>query len=606
MKDLFLTEKLTKTANTVKVSPKAPDWGKEVLNRFYSDYPQLSNAQVRVSFKEKDEEKGYGVGSVNINGQLTLPVIIKDFQLFPMDVATTEESVIPFTDETIEMLQAKAPIFSQLRKKEGTDSFPRFFENPYGYGGPGYAIEKGASILDEINDKSLFQEETRAKFAELLANDLILQSKAEKNAAFRSGLEKIAKFTSIDTENITKEASHNIQYIFPQKNGQFTKISAFSAIDEVTIEKNLEKYEIKGEESIIALENEKTASFSPRVVTTEGFVYKLANNEDMFLDKMGNYRILVGKDYSMTKQAGFEDGNIDLLIDLSDIPAVGDKGVFFNPDDGEIKTAVVEMRKVAFIKGGLSRLEGEMAVGTRGITKFASLRGIDVPKWSNERNTLFFPEKWSFAKLGQELKETDLHETFNPKLAGLECVRCVGLDHYDYRGPVLKKYAERHNLYECPNHLAAFAVLHCGGSKEDVEKIASLEPGQTYIVRAELTLPIKHDVIVKEAERAVSDLIGEDDYIFDTEEVLKLAAEMGSETGVDSVLGTAFLRKDTLKNFIEMLPMFEEVASTLAKMLIYIRMGADGMGEIPTREAMKHISKVIYQLQGIKSMSKIK
>jgi len=506
------------------------------------------------------------------------------------------------------MLLSNKSAFARLSKEEEPDVFIRFFDSPYGFG-PGYAMEKGGEweVLSEISAKTVCDANLKEKLANLIQTDKVLASKIEKHSVLRDGLSKIAQMQDSDdisdVDGLLKQAECDVHYIFANEDGTFTKMAASRQIDEVDIENGLEEYEISDFPVIFAGETEKIAKFDAKTALTQGYTYKLASDEDIFISKEGNYRILVGKDYTMTKKAGYDDGNLDFLAGLADVPTSGDTGVIFNPKDGEIKSNVITMHKVAFFGDGLHRLAGDMSYNDQHMVKFATLRGIDKATYSSESETMYFPEHWVFAKLGEALPDNRLGEVFNEKLAGLEAVRCIGLDHYEFRGPVLRKYAERRDLWEANAHQVAFGVLHCGGDVDDVTKVANLRPGEVHVISNQLSLPYTKEEISIGVEKTAE---LSDDYLFDAGEILKLAVEMGDENGVDAVLGTAFLKKGTMNRFIGMLPLFEDAASNLAKLLLYVRMGSSGVGETPIREGMKHLTKVIFQLNGVKNMEKVR
>jgi hypothetical protein len=610
MKDLFFTGETIKEANAIKVSPQPADWGKEALNRFFSDFPELSNLNVRITFKEKDKDRGYGVGSINLGGQYALPVIIRDFQMFPFDVALTPDNVIPFTKETIKMVLANKGAFSELSREEDPEIFLRYFDSPQGLGAG--AMEKGSEwkILDEMAVQYACDAQFKEKVAETLVADPYLTAKVEHNPALYRGLAKIAAFDvfedHLSEESLVKQASADIHYVFANDNGTFTKMSAQSNIDEVFADTDLEQYEINDVPRVIACETVKIASFDATLPLTQGYTYRIGMDDDIFISKEGNYRVLVGKDFAMTKKAGYDEGNLDFLASFAAMPESGDSGVIFDPATGDIKTSVITMDKVAFFDDGLHRLTGTMLKENNRLVKFATLRGIERSTHCKDKNTTYLPEQWVFAKLGTVIPENKLGSIWNEKLAEVEAVRCIGLDHYEFLGETLSKYAERHNLEDGTANQVAFGILHCGGDVEDVEKVANLKPGATYVAQNQLSLPFSPAELVEEAEKIASAYTHTGEYLFDIPSVIKLAADLGSENGVDAVLGTAFLRKDTLDRFIEAIPMFEEASSTLAKLLLYIRMGSAGIGEAPVREAMKHLGKVIYQLTGAKNMNKLK
>ncbi len=572
MKDLFIKKAFVKKANTVKVSPECSNWGKEALNRFYSDFPELLNVTVRVTFKEKDEARGYAVGAINI-GEYSLPIIIREFQLYPFDVALTKDNVVPFTTETMQMMLSSRAPFSVLTKDQEPETFMRFFDSLAG--GSGYAVEKSAELLASVCDDVILE-----KLAELVPNhseaSTIVQS-------LKSAMNKTANYTL------------PVSYMYKEADGTYTRYEGEAYNTEYKVTTDIEPYNV-GEDAIVAVETVKTASFSPRYTQTEGYVYRLAEDEDLLISKEGNYRVLVGKDTSVIKRAGYAAGTVNDLVKHASIPHSGDLGVLFDPESAHIKTSIVEMHKVAFHDDGLNRLTGNMFVNNH-LVKFATLRGIKSAEYSKEKETLFVPESWMFAKLGEELPISKLEPIMNEKLASVEAIKCIGTDHFTFSGPVLRTWANARDLFEADIHKVAFAALQCGASLEDITEITKLQPGETHIVKQALVLP---------SDKSMDKTASTETPLYDTEEIAKLAVEMGSATGVDTVLGTAFLKKDNINLFVRYIPQMEDAASMLAKLLLYVRMGADGVNEISIRNAMIHLSKVIYQLYGVKNADKVR
>lgn len=600
---------MKKQASAIKVSTRSSDWGKEALNKFYADFPMLINIPAKVSFREKDEAKGFGIGAINI-GEYSLPIIIRDFQLFPFDVALGADKVVPFTEETIQLFLSNKGAFSQLANGDQANAFVRFFDNSRGpeYG---YAMEKGSEwdILNQIEQNGLCDSQSKEKFAQAIIDNIDLVPKIQKNPIMCKALNKIAQMEEIDG-NLTKEAfiaqgNSPIHYIYQEYNGTYTKLSGDANFEDYGVQTDFEEFEIRHLPRILDTSLEKIALFEPKYNNSNGVIYRLANDEHLFVDDSANYRVLVGQDYEVVKKAAYQNGNLNSLVKLAEIPSPGDSGFMFDPKTAQIKTTIIEMDKVAFLDRGLTRLCGSFIKDGQ-LCKFATLRGLDEPKYSKNEEILYFPESWSFAKLANELPMHKLSQTWDNRIHNVEIVKCIGEDHYDFRGPILSKYAERRDLYDVNRHKVAFSVLQCGGSVEDVEKIANLRPGEAHIVRSPLKLPYSADEIVFEGTKIAHELAGNGEPMFDFSEIMKIAVDMGSTRGVDAVLGTAFLKKDTLNKFVNMLPLFEEALSTLAKLLIYTRMGTDGLNEYEIRRAMEHLSKVVYELHGVKNLEKVK
>lgn len=583
MKDLFIKSGFTKVANTIKVSPESSNWGKEALNRFYSDFPDLNRVTVRVTFKEKDEARGYGVGAINL-GAYALPVIIREFQLYPFDVALSNDNVVPFTKETVQLfLSSKVP-FSLINRDNESDSFMRFFDTP-GNAGFGFAMEKSGEFISTVSD-----EDTIDTMLDILGTDELKNHPNTKEI-----FDMIA-----DMRNMNKVASNfydtEIYYIHKEADGTYTKYAGFAFNEDFEVTTGIEPYDVPAKK-VKAADTIKVANFAPTYTQTQGVVYRLSSDEDLFLENSGNYRILVGKDVDIVKNAKYAAGTINELVKQAALPDVGNIGFMFDPETGTIKTALLEMQKVAFHEDGLSRLTGELVSGGH-LVKFATLRGIKKASYAKDEKTLYFPESWMFAKLEDELPIEKVASKYDERVVDVEAVKCVGPDHFTFNGPVLKKYADARDLYDASIHKVAFCLMQCGAGLDDVVAVTKLQPGDTYIVKQALALPTKHDPTIKVANDSNAPM-------YDTKDIVKLAVEIGSRNGVDAVLGTAFLRKDTINEFVKNIPGLEQTASLLAKLLLYIRMGAEGVNEIAIRNAMVHLSKVIHQLYGIGNLEKV-
>ncbi len=584
MKDLFIkSAELVKFANTIKVSPESSNWGKEALNRFYSDFPDLNRVTVRVTFKEKDEARGYGVGAINI-GAYALPVIIREFQLYPFDVALSNDNVVPFTRETVQLFLSSNVPFSLISKENEPDTFMRFFDTP-GNAGFGFAMEKSGESLPNVYDDEIID-----RMVDILGTD---EFKNHPN---------VKEITDMVTNmrNFDKIASNfynaEIYYVHKEIDGTYTKYAGTVFNSDYDITTGIEPYDAPAKK-IKAADTIKVAGFSPTYTQTQGVVYRISDDEDLFLENDGNYRVLVGRDIDVVKRANHKEGTITELIKHASLPDAGNIGFMFDPEGGKIKTSLLEMQKVAFHEDGLSRLTGEFVSGSH-LVKFATLRGIKKASYSKDESTLYFPESWMFAKLEDELSMDKVASHINERIVDVEAVKCLGPDHFTFNGPVLKKYASDRDLFEASIHKVAFCLMQCGAGLDDVVEVTKLQPGDTYIVKQALVLPTKQDPTIKVANEDNAPM-------YDTKEVMKLAVELGSRTGVDAVLGTAFLKKDTINEFVKNIPGLEESASLLAKLLLYIRMGADGVNEISIRNAMIHLSKVIHQLYGIQNLEKV-
>ena len=75
--DLFITQ-----PEFVKLSAKEIDrdpskWTKEILDEFFTQYPQFMASDVDIEYKRKDVDKGYAVATIMVE-DIAVPVIINN------------------------------------------------------------------------------------------------------------------------------------------------------------------------------------------------------------------------------------------------------------------------------------------------------------------------------------------------------------------------------------------------------------------------------------------------------------------------------------------------------------------------------------------------
>jgi hypothetical protein len=84
MSKLFKTKELEKKAS-VYLEKDSGTWIKSIVSELYAQFPILQKVPIEVQWVKQDTAKGYAVGNIKIlNG--SVPVIIKDFQLAPLDI----------------------------------------------------------------------------------------------------------------------------------------------------------------------------------------------------------------------------------------------------------------------------------------------------------------------------------------------------------------------------------------------------------------------------------------------------------------------------------------------------------------------------------------
>ena len=81
-----------KTAG-IKLTENIDGWDKEIIARVHEDISYVTNRPYEVHFKSIDRKFGYAVGAVKFNDlkNVYIPIVIKKYELFPLDLIVVNE-----------------------------------------------------------------------------------------------------------------------------------------------------------------------------------------------------------------------------------------------------------------------------------------------------------------------------------------------------------------------------------------------------------------------------------------------------------------------------------------------------------------------------------
>jgi len=111
----------------VRIPNNFGDWQDAILKELYKTVPQSLKLSVRLVYKDKDEEKGYAVGSILIvsksdGKKATVPFVIKDFSMFPLDVFIVDKGLfLPLSEAYFKKHFDNNDIFSKAIPKRDYD-----------------------------------------------------------------------------------------------------------------------------------------------------------------------------------------------------------------------------------------------------------------------------------------------------------------------------------------------------------------------------------------------------------------------------------------------------------------------------------------------------
>lgn len=102
MPNLFVeTPRFEKTA-TVKLSEDSAQWPLEIVQHLHEEHPYLAETSADIVFKKQDKVRGYGYGFLKVGDEIRVPIIIRQYEMSPLDVyldnkgkthALTEDSI---------------------------------------------------------------------------------------------------------------------------------------------------------------------------------------------------------------------------------------------------------------------------------------------------------------------------------------------------------------------------------------------------------------------------------------------------------------------------------------------------------------------------------
>jgi len=120
MDNLFLKElEFEKTGEMIYLDRDSTKWVKTIVTAFLQQYPAMQNLPVTLTWKKKDINKGYGVGTLNIGGA-QIPVIANQWQVSPLDIIMVNGQTYPLTPSILQTLMTETSPFKGV-----ADSTPR-------------------------------------------------------------------------------------------------------------------------------------------------------------------------------------------------------------------------------------------------------------------------------------------------------------------------------------------------------------------------------------------------------------------------------------------------------------------------------------------------
>jgi hypothetical protein len=589
MDPLFIEQlEFEKTATTV-LDSDSTKWTKQILDEFFTEFPFFMSQSVDLQYKKKDVNKGYAVGTINIAG-LAIPIIVNNYQLSPFDIVYKDGIPLPLTDETLGALFKSESAFKGVyTAEEGQGSLTSLFEKPLVDLQPLSNFGKTASVIDRVSNtitaqhkkellEKLSDEKVRAGFEHNNTVDIlnkIAQVKPKKEAYFEDSLSKVLV--------------RDIYYL--EKVGRFNYrlIEGNSQVYDPVIT-NLTDSQIAGYSTFKAVgsEIEKKASYS----YGKSAAFSIDGNAE---------KLLIMNTDGMRKYAYVSDikpsseGHCSSIFG-GELPQIGDFGVWVDGNKASKPFEIVGMIKNA------RHYEINTFDGTSGKT-YIPLRSVDnIVSHESQKNTYYMPTKYKFVKVGEAV-DIERGPKVSFKYSNFYTKDDLGF--YNLNGPVFSKYAEcgaKTTSLTLPE--ASWAAIQCSASSSDVEKLATAPANIRIPFNSELKAPIPVKKVAALINTAYRDHSSKIKAI--ALDLVKEASTLADSSAVDAILSLNLVTKENILEFVHQLPLYEQVLSDLAKLLLTVRLGLPTVPEAAVERSMKGLSKIVEILRGMSNLEKVK
>lgn len=588
MDPLFIKQPEFEKVGRRLLDQDATKWTKQILDEFLTEFPFFMSQSVDLEYKKRDNEKGYAVATIETGG-LAVPVLVNNFELSPFDVVYKDGVTLPLTAETLGAITNSDSAFKQVVRPDSDGSnVDMLFQRPIVDLQPSPQFGKSASVIDRISDT--ITAEHKKDLLEKLGDE-------EVRAGFETNdtVEVLAKVAAVKPrpksyfkDSLSKVLPRDIQMI--EKQGRFNYKATFgnSEIDDPVVVEMTETQAAKYDKLVaVGHDIEKKAVFS----STKGAAFEIDGyNERLVLMNIDGIRKHAMANIETSSESHCKD------TFGGEMPQLNDYGTWTDGNKATMPFEIVGMIKSA------KHYEINAFDGTSAKT-YIPLRSVDeITPHESFDNTYYVPSKYSFVKVG-ELTDIDRDNNKEEQvIANYYTVDDVGL--YSLQGPVFDKYAELgHDTNSMTLSEAKWAALQCQASEASITKMASAPNNVRTPFECELVAP-------KSLDKAAELISGEyEEYSKNIKEIaidlVKEAATLSDPQSVDAILALNMVTKENVLEFVHQLPVYEQVLSDLAKLVLTVRMGMSTVPEMAVVKAMKGLSTVVEMLRGMVSLDKV-
>jgi hypothetical protein len=640
---LFMEGPTFSKLSSIELSDDPASWETDIILHVHEKLPFVASFPLGLQFDKVADKTGYGYGYLTIGDEsqvkVSAPLIVKEWQLEPIDVFIKEGEFYPLNEKRLQEALFDNRMFSGSELPEdGTGGYANNY--PPHSGKYVYASAGQGSILEAINGTVM--QEDKQYFLDKLADDQIrvgyqmndheeVVRKIAALEAAKTASQPLHKVLRPDVVQITKVADKRDTYLMQAVSDQlYAPVTKEMSGDEV-----IEKF---GSESLThILENGEYSTVRgerpAKPVVMEAIVSEMkilngygrcevrtALNDRVsgwLFPKVVNFDgVSLGADKLFTDGCSMYGLQQDFAgVDLPEDPScgrappchkmeIGATGVFYYDDGGGRAFCTVPFTIISapVDLGDLIRMEVRTALGEGLI--FEITNGTEAIMTSRrDRMVRFIPAKMKFCKIGKCMRFQDDPEAVvkfaHSKLAATGCLQVSSLND----GQTFSLAGTYEETLEgggsnVPRTRAKFHLMALGMSPEDAElalcraaengraTITNMQPLMTVV---EKEAQVRSEVI--EPLLAVLPSLKTD--------LIKEAAFLGDADTVDSVLSLNFINLENIKTFVDYVPKLKEAASKTAELLTASRLGFGTVPGEAAKKAMVNLERVISNLESL-------
>ena len=633
--NLFMDAPEVQDVSMHQLSNQDETWPEEVIQKLKERIPACANLSMMCKFMKSNEESGAATGSVIINSAdkaVVVPVIIKDFLLYPLDLMIAKGKLLPLTDTYFKEVFADNKTFSGLEEYPTYGGLGRFEEAnlwnatyPPSMGRYSYA-SAGYPVLDAISDTV-----DGAPLKEFLTKNASAAALYFKNG-HAEVIKKVAALKPTSTERLIPSSIRMLRYEAPNK---YSLLSSNDLVFSPAItpmshheahcymstisdkpEDALNDVRENGEKVLEAPQPSDTVVLAaPKkevlvsadtfghyaVKAKSGVIHKgvVIPNVIDFNQRPVDLKIFIGKSMQTIQGDiyGVALGATDFEIQGS-VPSIGQTGCFvFQMENGRglatvpitIKSAVVDCHCLKLTAYDLNGHGYKLKINP-------DLKLKSIARLHNGHYLVPKEMKWVVMEGFGEVSNSP--ESYAVKTAGKSITLVQGgQGRYALKGA--NKYA--HALGVDPTNMrrsdAHFILTALGASKETffgALKTAAVK-GHVDVWGAK-ELPLLSE---KRAEEAPKKARLEKFASLLKRNLWKEASMADNSQTLDALLSLNFINADNLSKFVGKIPQLKAAISTLASCLLGSRLG---VREIPEQSASTGMMKLLEVVDGLEKI----